>query len=443
MKEENDRFLIMRNGRWHYNRRVPGRYFAVESRRFIRSSLKTKSLDVARMRRDALEDADNAYWQALMLDKAQGNERTEIRKVMHQRYEAARSRALAFGFSYKPMQALLEKESVGEILDRLKVLETSAGQKPLPNEIDAEALLGLAAEPDGPNHRVSDAFALYVEKIAFDAQFKKSPSQRKSWEKAKRTSVDYFVNSVGDMIMAEITREHALEYRNWWMDRIANGDEKGFQPTPYTANRHIGNLRTLYTSYFSYTGEEGRSNPFRKLSFKEDRKTTRPPFSDEWVRTKILVPGIFDGLNEQLKAILYILIETGARPSEICNLHPENILLDVEVPYIQIREKKNREVKASDSNRDIPLVGVALKAAKSCPSGFPRYFDKETTFSAAANKAFRSRNLFPSSNHKIYSFRHSMEKRMLEAGIDYGLRCTLMGTQKRSSILWRWWLIRI
>lgn len=130
MKEENDRFLIMRNGRWHYNRRVPGRYFAVESRRFIRSSLKTKSLDVARMRRDALEEADNAYWQALMLDKAQGNERSEIRKVMHQRYEAGRSRALAFGFSYKPMQALLEKESVEEILDRLKVLETSAGQKP-------------------------------------------------------------------------------------------------------------------------------------------------------------------------------------------------------------------------------------------------------------------------------------------------------------------------
>ena len=121
------------------------------------------------------------------------------------------------------------------------------------------------------------------------------------------------------------------------------------------------------------------------------------------------------------------MIETGARPSEICNLHPENIHLDAKVPYIQIREKKNREVKASDSNRDIPLVGIALEAAKCCPTGFPRYFDKETTFSAAANKAFRSRGLFPTPDHKIYSFRHSMEKRMLEAGIDYGLRCTLMG----------------
>lgn len=29
--------------------------------------------------------------------------------------------------------------------------------------------------------------------------------------------------------------------------------------------------------------------------------------------------------------------------------------------------------------------------------------------------------------HRLYSLRHSFEKRMLEAGLDYGLRCLLMG----------------
>lgn len=42
-------------------------------------------------------------------------------------------------------------------------------------------------------------------------------------------------------------------------------------------------------------------------------------------------------------------------------------------------------------------------------------------------KAFRARDLFPTENHRIYSLRHSFEKRMLEAGLDYGLRCLLMG----------------
>jgi integrase len=42
-------------------------------------------------------------------------------------------------------------------------------------------------------------------------------------------------------------------------------------------------------------------------------------------------------------------------------------------------------------------------------------------------KAFRARGLLPTDEHRIYSFRHAFEKRMLEAGLDYGLRCTLMG----------------
>ena len=42
-------------------------------------------------------------------------------------------------------------------------------------------------------------------------------------------------------------------------------------------------------------------------------------------------------------------------------------------------------------------------------------------------RAFRIRDLFPTEAHKIYSFRHSFEKRMQEANIDFGLRCRLMG----------------
>lgn len=42
-------------------------------------------------------------------------------------------------------------------------------------------------------------------------------------------------------------------------------------------------------------------------------------------------------------------------------------------------------------------------------------------------KAFRHRDLFPSTDHVIYSFRHAFEDRMLEAGIDFGMRCYLMG----------------
>ena len=64
---------------------------------------------------------------------------------------------------------------------------------------------------------------------------------------------------------------------------------------------------------------------------------------------------------------------------------------------------------------------------KNCPDGFPHYVDKGELVSANLMKAFRNRDLFPTPDHVIYSFRHAFEDRMLEAEIDYGLRCYLMG----------------
>jgi hypothetical protein len=51
-----------RRGRLYYMRRVPKRFQPYDSRTFIRTSLKTKRWEVARMRRDTLEKADDDFW---------------------------------------------------------------------------------------------------------------------------------------------------------------------------------------------------------------------------------------------------------------------------------------------------------------------------------------------------------------------------------------------
>jgi len=146
------------------------------------------------------------------------------------------------------------------------------------------------------------------------------------------------------------------------------------------------------------------------------------------VRSKFLAPGVLDGINEQAKIIAYALIETGCRPSEIANLDPKkDICLDHAVPHICIRPHDNMEKKTAASIREIPLVGVSLEAMKRAPKGFPHYYDRNDLLSQSLNKAFRNRGLMPTKEHVIYSFRHSFEKRMQEAGLDYGLRCLLMG----------------
>ena len=196
---------------------------------------------------------------------------------------------------------------------------------------------------------------------------------------------------------------------------------------PNSANRDLGNLRKLYRIYWTYEGQEERQNPFRELRFSDTDSDPTPPFSDYWVKTKILASGALDGLHEEAQLIFKVLIETGCRPSEIANLEPEDIHLEAEVPFISIRPKANRELKSRASKREVPLVGVALEAMHKAPNGFPHYKDKSSLLSASLMKAFKSRGLFEHEGQRIYSFRHAFEKLMLEGGLDYGLRCTLMG----------------
>jgi len=141
----------------------------------------------------------------------------------------------------------------------------------------------------------------------------------------------------------------------------------------------------------------------------------------------VLADGALATLNEDARLILYTLIETGCRPSEIANLRPEHIVLDHDVPHLQIRPTAERKLKSNSSNRDIPLLGVSFEAMKLRPNGFDAYYDKSSTLSATLMKYFKTNGLLETPDHRIYSIRHAFEKRMLEADIDYGLRCVLMG----------------
>lgn len=430
-KGHTDRYLKKRGRVYWYRRRVPNAYAGLDTRIWVEESLRTQSLETARLRRDLKAEADEAFWRALLLNVVDPNGQAEgVRAATTARYEAARARALEAGFVYRPAEQLAEQESAAALLERLLAAHVTRpdGQDGMvPRK--AEAVLGGAKEPVV---RVSDAFKVYVDEIGVPDLLYKSDHQRYTWRKVKRTSVQYFIDQLGDMPIRDITRDDALSYHRWWLARMVpggNGKNKPF--TANTVNRHIGNMRTMYERYFKHVGEDDRPNPFRGLYIKQKTETEVPPYSNRWVRTNVLAPGALKGLRPDLQLITLMLIETGCRPSEIINLQPGDIHLDGEVPYISIRARASgatrREVKTDTSERDIPLVGVSLEAARRSPAAFPHYYDRNELVSANLMKAFRNRGLLESDAHRMYSFRHSFEKRMQEANIDYQLRCALMG----------------
>ncbi len=52
------------------------------------------------------------------------------------------------------------------------------------------------------------------------------------------------------------------------------------------------------------------------------------------------------------------------QPVEAIGLELEDIVLDHEVPHVHVRKNKTRGLKTHHSERQIPLLGVSLIAAK-------------------------------------------------------------------------------
>ncbi|MBB5701700.1 hypothetical protein FHS76_001562 [Ochrobactrum daejeonense] len=70
-KRENDpdRFIVLRDGRYQYRRRVPTKLLHLDKRTpQIRISPKTSDLAKARALRDVYERADSELWAALIMD---------------------------------------------------------------------------------------------------------------------------------------------------------------------------------------------------------------------------------------------------------------------------------------------------------------------------------------------------------------------------------------
>jgi len=411
-----DQYLRLRGDTWHYVRRVPKAVRHIDDRTLIYRSLDTDSRKVARQRRDIYADEDNQRWNELMPNRFQSSPRDA-------NYRDASHRARSKGFDYEPMESLVSEDTVTNLLRRLIALEPLKDSPQPREERDADALLGSVKTPSAT---ITEAIDLYLSEIVADELSGKSPEQVKNFSKIKRRAVANFVNLNGDIDMRNITREHAHAVRKFWHDRIhPKGEAKPMSGS--SGNKDLGSLRKLYRRYFEHIGEEERENPFRNMRFKDKILKKVMPFKDDWVRSRILAPNVFEGLNREGALLCLALIETGCRPSELANITTENIRLDAEVPHIRIRPTKERELKSGASVRDIPLIGVALEAMRRAPDGFPHYRDRSYLLSASLLKAFKARGLLPTENHRIYSFRHSFESRMLEAGLDFGLRCTLMG----------------
>ena len=183
-----DRHLKLRGRRWHYARHVPASVSGWDLRGMIQLPLRTTSPEVARLKRDELEKADDLYWSGVIDGiEAQSAEET---------YRAARTRALGLGFQYLTADQVASTLSIEEVLKRIELVRGTADR-------EAPALLGAQ---DEPALTVRGAMELYFDTIAADECRGMSAYQLRSRKKIKRYAAESFMSVVGNNPLLENTR---------------------------------------------------------------------------------------------------------------------------------------------------------------------------------------------------------------------------------------------
>ena len=69
-------------------------------------------------------------------------------------------------------------------------------------------------------------------------------------------------------------------------------------------------------------------------------------------------------MDDDLRWLLALLIDSGLGLGEASGLATDDIVLDHEIPHVKVKPHPWRRLKTIGSERDVPLVGISLWAAK-------------------------------------------------------------------------------
>lgn len=100
----NDRYLMLRGRKYQYVRRIPSEVQSLDHRNlYVRISLHTSDLGLARQMRDLYERADNEYWASLV--------RGEQPQAAWRRYTSTTKQLRALRFSHLPQKNATNDQS--------------------------------------------------------------------------------------------------------------------------------------------------------------------------------------------------------------------------------------------------------------------------------------------------------------------------------------------
>lgn len=234
----------------------------------------------------------------------------------------------------------------------------------------------------------------------------KGTGKSKLFFRTSERSIGRLIKFAGDIPIDKYTRSDANGLRDELAsDGLAPQSIKRMMSVIKTAinvsiNEHALSMPNVFAKI-----EYGKAMPVHK----------RLPIPIENIKS---VQGLCREMDDDIRWLIALISDTGMRLSEACGLLVEDIKLDADIPYIDLKPYSWRPLKTEGSERKIPLVGASLWAARRLVQeatnayAFPRYSNtqecKANSASAAVNKWLG--NHVPD-NCVVHSFRHSLRDR--------------------------------
>lgn len=265
-------------------------------------------------------------------------------------------------------------------------------------EVPAPHLLLSYNDTEQTIPTLSGALALY-HKV-------KGAGKSKLFYRTSERSIGKLIKFAGDIPIDKYTRSDA----NGLRDELASNGL-----APQSIKRMMSVIKTTINVSIN---EHALSIPnvFAKIEYgKITPVQKRLPIPVDDIKS---VQGLCRDMDDDIRWLIALISDTGMRLSEACGLLIEDIRLDADIPYIDLKPYSWRPLKTEGSNRKVPLVGASLWAARRLVQeaknsyAFPRYANsqecKANSASAAVNKWLG--NHVPD-NCVVRSFRHSLRDR--------------------------------
>ena len=258
---------------------------------------------------------------------------------------------------------------------------------------------------------IGESAAQHASKLTFDEVLKlyhrlKGVGKTKLFFEGSERSIRYLKDCLGHNSVDSLMPGDAGLFRDYLLERGMSSS---------SVKRVIASVRAILNLAIKERGLSG-PNIFNGVFIPKDRyKSARPPIPSGEIQR---IQSECMSVDDEPRWLLALISDTGIRLAEACGLLRSDIKLNDKVPHVVIREHPWRRLKTSSSNREIPLVGAALWAAKRITEqqgqfAFPKYCSqaecKANSASAALNKWLKPR---VSENCVIHSFRHSLRDRL-------------------------------